>query len=600
MKPLLLALSLFAAPAAAQTAIDLNQTGYAEKAERLAVIRSDAASPLHWALQDAAGQTLLKGLSQPLGHDSAAGQMLQLVDFSGDVPAGSGYRLLAGGAQSPAFAVRAGLLAHVARDALHYFYHNRSSIPIEARLAGGDAWARPAGHPREVVGCFAGKDLRGNRWPGCDHRLDVTGGWYDAGDHGKYVVNGGIAAWTLMNLHELLPAAFPDLSLPIPEAGNGVSDLLDEARYQMEFLLRMQVPDGARMQLPTGPQDPAKPLRFTDVDAGGMAHLKIADERWTKLPLRPNDDRERRFLYPPSTSATLNLAATAAQCARIWRSIDPAFSSRCLQAAERAWAAAMRNPEILADWDFAGSGGYGDRQVSDEFYWAAAELFTTTGADIYRQALLASPHFARITAEPGWPSVAPLGTLTLALVANDLDPAQREKLQQAIVHAADGWAAERARAGYRIPFASQSYPWGSNSNLLNRAMISGAAYHLAGNPIHRAAAADVMDYLLGRNPMGTSYVSGHGEKAMRAPHHRFWAQSLDPRFPPPPPGALSGGPNNRAMSDEVAEKMQGKCAPQTCWTDDAQAFSMNEVAINWNAPLVWVAAWLDATEAPAR
>lgn len=600
MKALLLALALCAAPVAARTAIDLNQTGYAQSAQRVAVIRSDAAAPLSWMLQDAAGQTLLQGVSQPLGFDSAAGQTLQLVDFSGAVPGGSHYQLLAGGARSPAFAVAPGLLAPVARDALHYFYHNRSSVPIEARHAGGETWARPAGHPDETVGCFAGRDMRGNRWPGCKHRLDVTGGWYDAGDHGKYVVNGGIAAWTLMNLHELIPAAFPDGSMPLPEAGNGVSDLLDEARYQMEFLLRMQLPDSARMQLPVGRQDASKPLRFTDVDAGGMAHLKIADERWTKLPLRPDQDTERRFLYPPSTSATLNLAATAAQCARLWRIIDPAFSSRCLQAAERAWAAAMRNPEILADWDFAGSGGYGDKDVSDEFYWAAAELFTTTGADVYRQALLASPHFARITAEPGWPSVAPLGTLTLALVSNDLDSAQREKLEQAILTAANGWAAERRQVGYRIPFASQSYPWGSNSNLLNRAMVMGAAHHIAGKPAHRAAAADVMDYLLGRNPMGTSYVSGHGEKAMLAPHHRFWARSLNPGFPPPPPGALSGGPNNRAMSDDVAAKMQGRCAPQTCWVDDAQAFSMNEVAINWNAPLVWVAAWLDATEARAR
>lgn len=598
MRRIALAL-LLASPVNAGTAVDLNQTGFAPGAPRTALVRGDAADPLPWELRDATGRVVLAGRSQPLGFDSRAGQKLQRVDFSGAAPAGEGYRLVVGGAESPAFAIGPGLLAPIARDAFHYFYHNRSGVPIEARFAGGERWARPAGHPAEVVGCFAGTDEHGNRWPGCDYQLDVTGGWYDAGDHGKYVVNGGIALWTLMNLHELLPGAFPDGSMPIPEAGNSVSDLLDEARTQMEFHLRMQVPDGARMQLPIGHQDAKKPLRFTTVDAGGMAHLKIADERWTKLPLRPDHDRERRFLYPPSTSATLNLAANAAQCARVWRQIDQAFSARCLKAAERAWAAARRNPDVIASWDFAGSGGYGDPDVSDEFYWAASELFATTGAAEYRQALLKSPHFATISGEPGWPSVAPLGTLTLAIVPNGLGAAEQGRVKQAILGAADGWAAERAQPGYAIPYASETYAWGSNSNLLNRALVMGVAYQLAGNPAHRAAAADVMDYLLGRNPMGTSYVSGHGEKAMRAPHHRFWANSLDPRFPPPPPGALSGGPNNRAMSDEVATKMKGHCAAQTCWVDDAQAFTMNEVAVNWNAPLVWVASWLDTTEARA-
>lgn len=80
---------------------------------------------------------------------------------------------------------------------------------------------------------------------------------------------------------------------------------------------------------------------------------------------------------------------------------------------------------------------------------------------------------------------------------------------------------------------------------------------------------------------------------MRNPHHRFWAHQLDRAYPLPPPGVLSGGPNNTAMTDDVAKRLKGKCAPQRCWADDAHAYALNEVAINWNAPLVWVAAWLD-------
>ncbi|TPE62702.1 glycosyl hydrolase [Sandaracinobacter neustonicus] len=591
MRAALIAL-LLAAPAAAEVSIDLNQTGFEPGEPRMALLRGAGDAPLAWELIDEAGQVRLSGKSLPLGADAAAGQRLQRIEFGGAVPDGR-YRLRAGGASSPAFAIAPGLNGPLARDALRYFYHNRSAEPIEARFAGGERWARPAGHPRELVGCFAGTDGRGNKWPGCNWTLDATGGWYDAGDHGKYVVNGGISLWTLLNLHELLPAAFADGSIPIPEAGNGVNDLLDEARVQMEWMLRMQVPDGKRMQLPVNQRDGTKPLKFEMVDAGGMAHHKLADERWTKLPLRPDQDREKRFLYPPSTAATLNLAATAAQCARVWKDIDPAFSARCLSAAERAWDAARRNPAIYAMWDFPGSGGYDDDDVSDEFYWAAAELFTTTGAARYRQALLHSPHVARITEAPGWPDTAPLGTMTLALIPNGLDAAQTGRMRAAIVQAADRFAAERASNGYAVPFKGTRYSWGSNAVLLNRALLMGAANRIDGDPRRLAPMRDVLDYLLGRNPMGTSYVSGYGERAMRNPHHRFWAHSLDPAFPPPPPGVLSGGPNNRAMSDDVAKPMQGHCAAQTCWADDAQAFTLNEVTINWNAPLVWVSAYVD-------
>ena len=592
------ALLLMAAPLRAGPAIDVNQTGFAPGASRIALLRGGPDAPAAWVLRDGAGREVLRGEAKPLGMDRYAGQTLQRIDFSGKAPAGQGYRLEAAGAVSPPFAIAPALYAPVARDALRYFYHQRSGVPIEARFA-GERWARPAGHPSERVTCYAGKDERGNLWPGCDHELDATGGWYDAGDHGKYVVNGGISLWTLQNLGETLPASFADGSLGIPQSGNRIADLLDEARHEMEWMLSMQAPQGARMKLPVNQPDPSRPLTFTEVDVGGMAHHKLADEHWTGLPLRPDQDRERRFLYPPSTAATLNLAATAAQCARIWRTIDPAFSARCLTAAERAWDAALRNPAIFATWSFNGSGGYGDADVADEFYWAAAELFATTGKPIYRDVVTHNAHFANIGAEPGWASVAPLGTLTLAFAPNGLAEADQRRLRDAIITAADRWKAESASVGYRIPYASQRYPWGSNANLLNRAMVLAAAHRLTGKAGYREAVLDVADYLLGRNPMGTSYVSGHGARAANAMHHRFWANSIDPAFPPPPPGVLSGGPNNSAMSDDVAKAMQGKCAPQTCWVDDIRAFALNETAINWNAPLAWVMGWLAATEPSA-
>jgi endoglucanase len=578
--------------------IRFNQLGFTPAGAKRAIIPHPSRTPLPWTLVDAQGRSVATGQTIPFGDDRYSGEHVHLIDFTRFSAVAEGLRLQVGSVRSRPFRLAPGLYDRLPFDALAYFYHNRSGTPIEARFAGGAQWARPAAHAPERVTCYEGSDQDGNQWPGCSYTLDATRGWYDAGDHGKYVVNGGIAVWTLLNAYERqqhLGRAdlFRDGSASIPEAGNRISDLLDEARWELEFLLAMQVPEGTSMRLPVGQSRSGPGLTFSDVDASGMAHHKLADERWTSLPLPPHQDRERRFLFPPSTGATLNLAATAAQCARIWRSIDPAFSDRCLVAAERAWRAALRNPAIYPVGNFTGSGGYGDSSFSDEFFWAAAELFATTGAQDYRRALHRSPHFAAgVTSEPGWPQTAALGTISLAVVPSGLTRAERALARRQLVAAADRFLSDTERVGYRIPYAPPRYPWGSTSNLLNRAIILALAQDFTGAARYGAGVIDAMDFVLGRNPLDRSFVSGYGARPMQNPHHRFWAHSMDPAFPPPPPGALSGGPNDSAMSDDVARPLRGTCAPQTCWRDDIRAFSLNEVAINWNAPLVWVAAFL--------
>jgi endoglucanase len=591
-------------PAYAETSapIRLNQLGELPDGVKIAIMPSASAQALDWTLLSADGRIEARGKTTPFGPDSWSGENVHRIDFSGFAKTGSGFRLKVAGASSRPFAISSNIYARLPHDALEYFYHTRAGTPIEARYVGAQV-ARPAGHPHEVATCISGTDTHGNVWHGCRYSLDVTGGWYDAGDQGKYIVNGGIALWTLLNLYEHnsatgAAAQFRDGTEAIPEKHNGVSDLLDQARWELEFFLKMQVPQGTQLLAPVGAKRNVAGLKFVDIDASGMAHHKVADERWTPLPTRPDRDPERRVLFPPSTGATLNLAAVTAQCARIWKRIDPAFAARCLSASRRAWAAAVRNPEVYAIDSFTGSGGYGDNDLSDEFYWAAAELLTTTGEGQYRDALERSPHFrAPITNEAGWASVAPLASITLAMHPQVLGPAETKRLRGDIVAAADRFLGDVDKTGYAVPLAPpRGYSWGSNSNLLNRAMLMALADEFTGNARYRNGVIDAIDYLLGRNPLDRSFITGYGARPMQNPHHRFWAHSLDARYPSPPPGVLSGGPNNIAMADEVARSMRGSCAPQTCWADKTMAFSVNEVAINWNAPLVWVSAWIAQSE----
>ncbi len=454
-------------------------------------------------------------------------------------------------------------------------------------------YIRPAGHL---------SDSRVSCWGqgACSYTLNVSGGWYDAGDHGKYVVNGGISAWTLLALYERLDhlsgtaEAWGDGSLNIPESGNGIPDLLDEARVEVEFLLRMQVPMG-------------QPL-------AGMAHHKIHDNAWTPLGIEPPSVTENRALHPPSTAATLNLAAVAAQAARVYRKWDAQFAAFCLRASEIAYQAALKHPDLLApELDKQGGGPYSDRFVEDEFFWAAAELFVTTGNQSYLKALQSNPHYADfptqlanpdggedgdgVSASMTWQSTAALGWISLAIVPSSTSEVERLRSRAGIVAAGDVYLSDIQREGYRLPMGlgrSKKYPWGSNSFVLNNMVILSLAHDFTQDRKYAEGVAEGMDYLLGRNAMVQSYVTGYGSVPLSHPHHRFWAHSINPEFPPPPPGAVSGGPNSSLQDPQTRKSgLHKDLPPQKCFVDHIEAWSVNEITINWNAPLAWSAVFLN-------
>ncbi len=596
------ALGHAASDASAPMSIRFNQLGFQPDGPKRAIVQSESAIALPWQLRDETGSIKAEGKTRVFGLNRASGERVHIADFSGFSTPGANYSLAVGEQKSRAFSISSDAFAALKYDALAYFYHNRSGIPIEERFVKDAKWARPAGHAPEIVGCFDKKDQQGRLWPGCDYKLEASGGWYDAGDHGKYVVNAGISVWTLLNYYERAQrvedsriAPFADGKLAIPENDNDVSDLLDEVRWELNFILGMQAPEGAKLKMPRTASANAE---FVEIDVSGMAHHKLHGEQWTAMPSAPHADTKPRYAYPPSTTATLNLAANAAQCARIWRSLDPDFSNRCLNAAKRAYEAALREPNLMPIGGFSGGGGYGDRDASDEFYWAAAELYITTGEARYAQDLRSSPHSLLTSpsddnGEITWSRVGTLGTISLAVLPNNLSIEERERGRANLIAIAERYSQQARLEGYVIPYSSDQYQWGSNSSILNRGLVLGIAYDLTGKSVYRDRLIDALDYVLGRNPLDQSYVSGYGARNMRNPHHRFWARQKDPSYPPPPAGALSGGPNSSNMSDPIAITMKGSCYPQTCWKDHVDAYALNEVAINWNAPLFWVAAFAD-------
>ncbi len=569
------------------SAIRVNQYGYLpEGPKRATVLVASADDPgVEWVLRSAGGDEVARGTAEPFGTDRTVASAVQRIRFDDVRDTGDGFTIEANGETSHPFSIRDGLYAPLMADALAYFYLARSGIEIEAQYA-GEQYARPAGHigvaPNQgdtAVGCQKPREYYQN-WT-CDRTFDVRGGWYDAGDHGKYVVNGGIAVHQLLDIWERATingteAVLADGSMSIPEAGNGVPDVLDEARWELEWMLRMQVPEGEQY--------------------AGMVFHKVHDDAWTGLPMMPWLDDKPREVHRPSTAATLNLAAVAAKGARLFAEFDPEFAGELLAAARSTWAAALETPDLYAspaDGD-DGGGPYDDRDVEDEFYWAAVELYLTTGEDAFASFISDSPYATTsIDAEGGfdWRSTAALGRMDLAIVEND-HPG-RQEASESVIEAAGTYMSD-AESAFEHPYRPRNgeYDWGSNAIILNNLAVIATAADLAGGERARDAVVTAMDYLLGRNGTDTSYITGYGTVYAQNQHHRWMAPSLDASLPPIAPGTVAGGPNS-AIQDPVAQQAwPDGCVAQLCYLDEIQSWSTNEMTVNWNSALSWVAAWI--------
>jgi endoglucanase len=167
-----------------------------------------------------------------------------------------------------------------------------------------------------------------------------------------------------------------------------------------------------------------------------------------------------------------------------------------------------------------------------------------------------------------------------------------------LISSADEIANRTVNNGYRISLTNRDYVWGSNGVLANYGMellIAGSLLH---NERYAEAALEDLHYLLGRNTFSLSFVTRVGENPVRHPHHR---PSAADGLPEPWPGLLAGGPN-RGRQDEVMRKFSPETPPAKIYLDDQGAYSANEVAINWNAPLVFLLAGAQeiAEGVPAR
>ncbi len=439
-------------------------------------------------------------------------------------------------------------LGNILKDALRAFYYQRASIDISEPYAG--KFHHKSGHPDTAV--------KYHQTTGKTGKADVRGGWYDAGDYGKYIVNAGVSCFRLLSLYELYPQLFGD-DLNIPESKNTVSDLLDEVRYEIEWFKRMQ-------------------------DSDGGVFFKVGPLEWDGF-IMPDKATQPRYIIGKSTSSTLNFAATLAMAGRIYRSTDKKFSKDCVKRAVAAWNWAIQNPSIVQPAETGGTGAYGDNYLNDEFFWAASELFTTTKKSVYKKYIGQHSDVPVALKSSDWESVGLCGYLTLITHFTENDINAVSKGAVIIRTLADSIIAAVNTTPFCIP--SPEFSWGSNCYMLNNAVICCYAYKQTGKRKYLNAVIDIVNYIFGNNSTGYSFVTGYGTRSPLQPHHRIMGSD---DIEDPYPGFLVGGPNS-CREDEISKEpgvYYPFKQPARAYVDALAAYASNEICINWNAVMVFV------------
>ena len=373
----------------------IDQIGYKPGEEKIAFFRGKALSDGFEVLDEGEKVVYAGTVSQPKA-DAASGDTVAFGDFSAVSQPGA-YRLRAGGEVSPSFQIGEDVYASCFKDVVRFFYLQRCGSALNADLAG--AFAHPACHTG-IATVYGSTETK-----------DVSGGWHDAGDYGRYVVPAAKTAADLLLAYEANPALFGD-DFDIPESGNGIPDVLDEARYELDWLLKMQ-----------------------DEKSGGAYH-KVTCATFPGFVM-PEKETAPLVLSPVSTAATGDLAAVMALAARVYQDSNPAFADTCLEAAQKAWAYLQTHPNINNGFHNPSgvvTGEYGDGQDADERYWAACELFRTTKMAEYRNY---ADHLLNSSALSGlgWKDVGTYGHMAY-LAAETGSPASIQKITTLVLNEA--------------------------------------------------------------------------------------------------------------------------------------------------------------------
>ena len=513
-----------------QSPILTNQIGYRTNDKKTAVVRKDGGNEFKVVNADTK-EVVYTGTLGAAVSNGSADETDRVADFSSVTKAGKYYITCGSLDQSYTFEIADNPYAKLTDEAVKMFYLQRCGCEVK------DADFGHAACHAEMATVY-----------GTNDKIDVSGGWHDAGDYGRYTVAGAKAVADLLYAYQANPSLFSD-KIGIPESNNGVPDILDETRYELEWMLKMQAANG------------------------GVYH-KVTCATFPGY-VAPTAETKPLIVTPISTTATADFCASMAMAAEFYKSVDATFAEKCLNAAKKAWDFLQQNPNFIfknpAD---ISTGEYGDKTDRDERYWAACQLYRATGDAQYLNGV------SSVSTGLDWSTVGDYGNIALATMKNS-NHELVAKAKAALADAAASFEKTVSASPYGSPITK--YNWGSNMTIANAGVVLG----LEGK---QDAANLVLDHLLGLNPNGTCYVTGFGTVAPEAPHHRPSMVAGKAQK-----GMLVGGVNS-SLEDSAAKAYCKTSPAAKCYIDNAESYSTNEITIYWNSPLVYLLAVTEAAQ----
>ena len=537
--------------------IFVDQVGYRPNYPKFVFVNQPADS--FWVIEKTSKLTHFSGkFGLWKTQDPASGMTMYRGDFSALARAGVYTVKTSGGEESPAFVIHDTVYVPVWKMSLKGFYFQRCGTDLPPPFAG--LYSHPVCHISD--GTF-------HTTAESTGVVAAAGGWHDAGDYGKYVVNAGISVGTLLLAYEMFPEKFAADNIGIRESGNGVPDILDETRFELEWLLKMQ-------------------------SSSGGVFTKLTKTQFEGF-VQPQEDAGTRYLYQISSTATGDFIAMTARAARVYKAYDSVFAQRCLAAASKGWQYLETRTTIVPAGGFKNpqgtvTGEYGDGDDRDERLWAAAELAAATNGSKYLE-FYSSRYFGKgyLDRAMGWPDVTSLAHLTyLSAAFQGKDSTIVNLLKSSLQSFCQKHVGRRNNSGFQITLVPGEFSWGCNSSVLNNAILLIVGYELFGNTEYRDAALDQLHYVLGINPYAMSYVTGLGTSRPMKPHHR---PSGSDGIVEPVPGLLVGGPDQYRDDAILAGRFTAATPPALCYADVEASYASNEICINWNAPLVFVSGY---------
>lgn len=509
-----------------------DQVGYQPDETKTAVFR-DVTNETSFSVVNAdSGQVVYTGeLSAPTFY-SSADENNWTGDFSAVTEAGTYYITCGGLDQSYSFTIGNNVYDSLLDDSVKMLYLQRCGTEVKDSTFGHVACHNTLAtlyHTNE--------------------KIDVSGGWHDAGDYGRYVVPGAKSVADLLIAYDANPKLFSD-SIGIPESGNGVPDVLDEVRYELEWMLKMQ-----------------------DSQTGGVHH-KVSCENFPGYVM-PETETDELIVTPVSTTATADFCASMAMAYEYYQKFDKDFAEKCLNAAKNAWAFLQKNPNfIFSNPSDITTGDYGDTSDIDERYWAAAQMWRATGEDTYRTAL------ESMSVQNGmdWMEVGDYGNIAiLTMDGVDTNSDLYTRAKTSILKEADQMKGLSQSNPYGVSVSK--YNWGSNMGVATSGMILNLAYQMTEDSTYLDTSRSNLHYLLGNNAMGECFVTGYGTVSPEHPHHRpSMAKNQAMK------GMLVGGVNS-GLEDSAAKAYCANSPSAKCYVDHWESYSTNEITIYWNSPL---------------